>query len=131
MNENNGNVGWRIASALVLIAVIAGIGFFAFRAGVAQGSPVTIQAPSGQTVPAPAPYPYYGYGMPPSGARAGGAWDITMDHGADIGRTGSRQCSKNGIRKHMANSRKRKKNRNNVTEMPIIAMGISPLPGSE
>src|SRR6266487_2163437 len=64
MNENNGNVGWRIASALVLIAVIAGIGFFAFRAGVAQGSPVTIQAPSGQTVPAPAPYPYYGYGMP-------------------------------------------------------------------
>lgn len=63
MNGNNGNVGWRIVAALVLIAAVAGIGFFAFRAGVAQGSPVTIQAPSGQTVPA-APYPYYGYGMP-------------------------------------------------------------------
>ncbi len=58
MNENN--VGLRIISALVLVAVIAGIAFFAFQAGVAKGSPVTIQAPSGQT--APAPYPYYGWG---------------------------------------------------------------------
>jgi hypothetical protein len=66
MNENNGNVGLRIVSALILVAAIAGIAFFAFRAGVAQGSPVTIQAPSGQsqTVPAPYPYPYYGWGMP-------------------------------------------------------------------
>ena len=54
----NGNVGWRILSALVLLAAIAGIGFFAYQAGVAQGSPVTLQAPSGQAVPAP--YPYYG-----------------------------------------------------------------------
>ncbi len=60
MNENN--VGLRIISALVLVAVIAGIAFFAFQAGVAKGSPVTIQAPSGQT--APMPYPYYGWGMP-------------------------------------------------------------------
>lgn len=59
---NGNNVGLRIVAALVLVAAIAGIGFFAFRAGVAQGSPITIQAPSGQT--APAPYPYYGYGMP-------------------------------------------------------------------
>jgi len=59
---NGNNVGLRIFAALVLVAAIAGIGFFAFRAGVAQGSPITIQAPSGQT--APAPYPYYGYGMP-------------------------------------------------------------------
>jgi hypothetical protein len=59
---NGNNVGLRIVSALVLVAVIAGIAFFAFQAGVAKGSPVTIQAPSGQT--APAPYPYYGYGMP-------------------------------------------------------------------
>ncbi len=59
MNEK---IGLRIISALVLIAAIAGIGFFAFRAGVVQGSPVTIQAPSGETVPAP--YPFYGYGMP-------------------------------------------------------------------
>ena len=58
----NGNTGLRLISALVLIAAIAGIAFFAFQAGVAQGSPVTIEAPSGQAVPAP--YPYYGYGMP-------------------------------------------------------------------
>ena len=60
MNGNNN--GLRIVSALVLIAAIAAIAFFAFQAGVAKGSPVTIEAPSGQTVPAP--YPYYGYGMP-------------------------------------------------------------------
>jgi hypothetical protein len=58
----NGNTGLRILSALVLIAAIAGIGFFAFQAGVAQGSPVTIEAPSGDA--APMPYPYYGWGMP-------------------------------------------------------------------
>jgi hypothetical protein len=58
----DGKIGLRIVAALVLVAAIAGIGFFAFQAGVAQGSPVTIQAPAG--VPAPAPYPYYGYGMP-------------------------------------------------------------------
>src|SRR5215216_116294 len=58
----NGNTGLRIISALVLIAAVAGIAFFAFQAGVAQGSPVTIEAPSGQA--APAPYPYYGWGMP-------------------------------------------------------------------
>jgi len=56
----NGKIGLRIASALVLIAAIAGIAFFAFRAGVTQGSPITIEAPSGESVPAP--YPYYGYG---------------------------------------------------------------------
>ena len=59
---NGNSIGLRIVSALVLIAAIAGIAFFAFRAGVAQGSPITIEAPSGET--APMPYPYYGYGMP-------------------------------------------------------------------
>ena len=59
MNEK---IGLRIVSALVLIAAIAGISYFAFRAGVDQGSPITIEAPSGESVPAP--YPYYGYGMP-------------------------------------------------------------------
>jgi hypothetical protein len=54
----NDKSGLRILSALVLVAAIAGIAFFAFRAGVAQGSPVTIDAPSGQNVPVP--YPYYG-----------------------------------------------------------------------
>src|SRR5215211_1164598 len=58
----NGNVGLRIVAALVLIAAVAGVAFFAFQAGVAQGSPITVQSPSGET--APLPYPYYGYGMP-------------------------------------------------------------------
>jgi hypothetical protein len=61
---NGNNTGLRIVSALVLIAAIAGIAFFAFQAGVAKGSPVTIEAPSGQTAPAPYPYYGYGYGMP-------------------------------------------------------------------
>ena len=58
----NGKIVLRIVSALVLIAAIAGIAFFAFNAGVAKGSPVTIQAPAGTA--AQMPYPYYGYGMP-------------------------------------------------------------------
>ena len=58
----NGRIGLRILAALVLIAAVAGVAFFAFQAGVAQGSPVTLQAPSGET--SPMPYPYYGYGMP-------------------------------------------------------------------
>ena len=57
----NDKIGLRIVPALVLIAAIAGIAFFAFRAGVAQGSPITIEAPSGESMPAP--YPYYGYGL--------------------------------------------------------------------
>lgn len=61
---NGNNTGLRIVSALVLIAAIAGIAFFAFQAGVAKGSPVTIETPSGQTAPAPYPYYGYGYGMP-------------------------------------------------------------------
>jgi len=60
----NDKIGLRIVSALVLIAAIAGIGFFAFRAGVAQGSPITIEAPSDESMPAPYPYYGYGYGMP-------------------------------------------------------------------
>ena len=58
----NGRIGLRIFAALVLIAAVAGVAFFAFQAGVAQGSPITVQSPSGET--APLPYPYYGYGMP-------------------------------------------------------------------
>ena len=60
MNGNNN--GLRIVSALVLIAAVAGIAFFAFQAGVMRGSPVTIEAPTGASNPVPAPYPYYGYG---------------------------------------------------------------------
>ena len=62
----NGKIAFRIVSALVLIAALAGIAFFAFRAGVAQGSPITIEAPSGESAPIPHPiYGYrYGFGMP-------------------------------------------------------------------
>ena len=60
----NGKIGLRIISALVLIATIAGIGFFAYQAGFAHGSPVTIEAPSGDANVMPAPYYGYGYGMP-------------------------------------------------------------------
>jgi hypothetical protein len=59
----NGKTGLRIVSALVLLAAIAAIGFFAFQAGVARGSPITIEAPSGERVPAPYPHFGYGYGM--------------------------------------------------------------------
>jgi hypothetical protein len=62
MNDNK--IGLRIVAGLVLIAAIVGIAFFAFQAGVAKGSPVTIQAPAGQTAPAPYPFYGYGYGMP-------------------------------------------------------------------
>ena len=58
----DGKVLARIVSAVVLIAAITGIAFFAFNAGVAKGSPITIQAPSGET--SQLPYPYYGYGYP-------------------------------------------------------------------
>ncbi|HNQ94676.1 MAG TPA: hypothetical protein PKK96_14730 [Anaerolineales bacterium] len=61
----NRNIALRVVSGLVLFAVIAAIGFFAFQAGVAQGSPITIEAPSGESAPAPYPHYGYGYGMRP------------------------------------------------------------------
>jgi hypothetical protein len=60
----NGKIWLRILAGLVLIAAIAGITFFAYQAGVVHGSPITVQAPNGQSQAAP--YPYYGmpfYGM--------------------------------------------------------------------
>ncbi len=57
----DGKIVARVVSGLVLIAAIAVIAIFAFNAGITKGSPVTIQAPSGET--SPAPYPYYGYPM--------------------------------------------------------------------
>lgn len=56
------NTGLRIVAALALVAAIAGIAFFAYQAGLTQGSPITLEAPSGQGVPVPYPYfgmPYY------------------------------------------------------------------------
>lgn len=59
----DGKIWLRIFSGLVLLAAIAGIAFFAYQAGVAQGSPITIEAPDGQTGPVPSPY-MHGYGRP-------------------------------------------------------------------
>ena len=57
----NGKIGLRILSALVLIAAIAGIAYFAYNAGITQGSPVTVNAPEGQSLPGP--YYHHGFGM--------------------------------------------------------------------
>ncbi|HEY5729740.1 MAG TPA: hypothetical protein VIS72_06780 [Anaerolineales bacterium] len=55
-----GKIVARIVSGLVFIIIVAGIAFMAYQAGVASGPPVTIEAPSGESVPAP--YPHFGYG---------------------------------------------------------------------
>jgi len=62
----NGKIGLRIAALFVMAVAIAGLGYWAYNAGVAHGSPITLQAPSGDT--APMPYGdgynmYHGYGM--------------------------------------------------------------------
>ena len=56
------SIVFRIVSALVLLAALAGIAFFAFNAGMAQGVATNIQIPAGES--GNLPYPYYGYGMP-------------------------------------------------------------------
>ncbi len=55
----DGKIVFRIVAALVLLAAVAGIAYFAFNAGVAQG--VGTELPEGQT--GEVPYPLYGYGM--------------------------------------------------------------------
>src|SRR5512142_2266600 len=52
-----GKIVLRIVAALVLIAAVAGIAFFAFNAGVATHVQLPANA-NGQT-----PYPYYGWGF--------------------------------------------------------------------
>ena len=59
----NGKFVFRIFAVLVMVAAIAAVAFFAFNAGVAKGSPITINAPEGQSVPMPYAYGH-GYGMP-------------------------------------------------------------------
>ncbi len=55
----DGKIWLRILAGLVLITAIAGIAFFAFNAGVAQGVVTKLPAaPQGQT--GNVPYPYYG-----------------------------------------------------------------------
>ncbi len=53
----DGKIWLRILAGLVLLAAIAGIAFFAFNAGVAQGVVTKLPA-AGQT--GNVPYPYYG-----------------------------------------------------------------------
>ncbi|WKZ48944.1 MAG: hypothetical protein QY306_06205 [Anaerolineales bacterium] len=67
----NGKIVLRVVAGLVLLGVIAAIGFLAFQAGVAQGSPITIEAPSGESVPMPYPQYGYGYGVPFRGPHFG------------------------------------------------------------
>ena len=59
----DGKIGLRIVAGLILLVAIGAIAFFAFQAGVAQGSPITIEPPSGDANAVPAPYYGYGYGM--------------------------------------------------------------------
>ena len=59
---NGNNIALRLFAGLVLVLAIAGIAYFAYQAGIAQGSPVVLEAPSGEI--APMPYPYYGWGGP-------------------------------------------------------------------
>ncbi len=81
MNER---IGLRIVSALVLIAVIAGIGMFAYRAGMAQGLATNVsELPQFKDLPkdgVPPIYRYdgygYGYGMPFHGAHFGFGFGI-------------------------------------------------------
>ena len=53
----DGKIVFRIMAALVLLAAIAGVAFFAFNAGVATH----VQVPA--TGNGQVPYPYYGYGF--------------------------------------------------------------------
>ena len=68
----NRNIVLRIVSALVLLAVIAGVGMFAFRAGMSQGLATNVsELPQFQDLPKDGVPPMYrydgfgrGYGMP-------------------------------------------------------------------
>jgi hypothetical protein len=53
----DGKIWFRVLAALVLIAAVAGVAFFAFNAGVATH----VELPAGGN--GQAPYPYYGYGF--------------------------------------------------------------------
>ena len=54
---NGNNIFGRIVAGLILIAVVAGIAFFAFNAGVAQGVATKLPA---ATQPGNMPYAYHG-----------------------------------------------------------------------
>ncbi len=57
---------WRIIVVLVLLAALAGIGIYAYNAGLASGLAQKVTAQGGQAVPAPSPYfwpPFFGFGF--------------------------------------------------------------------
>jgi hypothetical protein len=61
---------WRILAALVLIAAVVGIGFYAYSLGVSQA--LVQKLPAAQVAPVPAPYfypmhPFFGFGWGPLG----------------------------------------------------------------
>ena len=53
---------FRIVSAFVLLVAIAGIGYFAYQAGITQGLAQNVQALSGQTPTTNLPYYAFPYG---------------------------------------------------------------------
>ncbi len=55
------NFWFRLIAALVLLTAIVGIGYFAYNAGVAQGTAAQLPASSGSGAQT---YPYPGYGGP-------------------------------------------------------------------
>ncbi len=59
------NVWFRLIAALVLLAAIVGIGYFAYNAGVVQGTAARLPAASaGSGATGAQPYAYPAYGMP-------------------------------------------------------------------
>jgi hypothetical protein len=62
------NSGIRIAALVAALLLAAGVGFWAYQAGVAHGieqsSKIVVAAPGAGPYPYPAPYPYYGWHHP-------------------------------------------------------------------
>jgi hypothetical protein len=61
---------WRILAALVLIAAVAGIGFYAYSLGMNQGLAQKVVTSTTGTITAPAFYPmhpFFGFGWGPLG----------------------------------------------------------------
>jgi hypothetical protein len=59
------NIIFRIIAGLLLIAALAGIGFFAYQAGVTHAAAANVQLPAVETAVAPYPHfmhPFFGFG---------------------------------------------------------------------
>jgi hypothetical protein len=59
-----GRIVFRIILALVLVAAIAGLGFYAYRIGFTQGAVANLAASDGAARPAVPPMGYPGWGYP-------------------------------------------------------------------